>query len=267
MSGFFRAQQSALITPADYLVGGLVLLITLPYHRFFLFNTLQPALKIDEFAARDITRHTIEREKLHALLLGWRVRKKDELGFVSIAGITITAIVTASFSWSNVQDAYWVASGFWYATLMTSVCGILIAAQQMSLLALIGELPADPHSTSKKQIERQLSQLLTRGSARRRAASDSEDTTTGQTPEWQFSWRLIFTWQCPMMFIGYSTLFYFIGLTVVVAMTYLTASGVSWGLFAYCSLGGYQAISLSDEDDCETVETVEMVVIRAPHAE
>lgn len=50
-------------------------------------------------------------------------------------------------------------------------------------------------------------------------------------------------------------------------MTYLTASGVSWGLFAYCSLGGYQAISLSDEDDCDAIETVEMIVVRAPQAE
>lgn len=34
-------------------------------------------------------------------------------------------------------------------------------------------------------------------------------------------------------------------------MTYLIASGISWGLFAFCSLGGYQAISWEEDVDCD----------------
>jgi hypothetical protein len=175
---------------------------------------------------------------------------------------------------------------------MTSVPGLLIAAQQLSLLALIGDLPAQPQDTSLKNIERQLSQILAREDVRR--LSPDEDAV--EYPyKWQLSWRMIFTWQCPMMFIGYSFLFYFIGLTVVicspliyrvawgppiyvsflgsgstimkigrlifvdqVTLTYLLASGLAWGLFAYCSLGGYNAISLlDDEDESESLPGVE----------
>ena len=65
--------------------GGLVQLITLPYHRFFVFNTLKPAQEIELHAADGIQRNSANRVLLHSLLTGWRARKKDELAFVSIA--------------------------------------------------------------------------------------------------------------------------------------------------------------------------------------
>lgn len=81
----FRQRPNAPISVTDVLFGGCILLVTLPYHRFFRFNTLQPLLEIRGHAARGIKRHADERKKLHSLLLGWRIRKKDELSFVSIA--------------------------------------------------------------------------------------------------------------------------------------------------------------------------------------
>ena len=73
-------------TPSDLLFGGLVQLITLPYHRFFTYNTLRPAQEIQRHAARGgIQRASSEREALHAVLVGWRSRKKDELNFAALA--------------------------------------------------------------------------------------------------------------------------------------------------------------------------------------
>ncbi|KAF2464796.1 uncharacterized protein BDR25DRAFT_319053 [Lindgomyces ingoldianus] len=247
---------------ADLLLWGLIQLVTLPYHRFFTYNTLKPALEIQEYATRGVERNSLDRKKLHSLLCGWRTRKRDELAFVS--GVTITAIVTASFSWPVIQDSYWLASGVWYASLMTSVCGILISAQQVSLLTLVGDLPVDPLAASSKTIQRHLNQILIDCQPPIR---DSDEAAHEYSQQWVLSWKQIFTWQCPMMFFGYSTLLYFVGLTVIVctplieerkgptinvAITYLVASGISWGLFAYCSLGGYRAITLDgDPDDTE----------------
>ncbi|KAF2176807.1 hypothetical protein K469DRAFT_755439 [Zopfia rhizophila CBS 207.26] len=261
-------------TVLDLVFRGLVQLITLPYHRFFTYNTLKPAAEILEHAARGIECNSPDREKLHSLLSGWRTRKKDELIFVSVAGIAVTAIVTASFSWPSIQDSYWVASAFWYVSLMTSVCGILIAAQQISLLTLIGDLPEDPLAASSKKIKRHLNQLLVECPSRPR---NSDEAAQEYLQQWQLSWKLIFTWQCPMMFFGYSFLCYFIGLTVVVctplvnkekwgpniyvAVTYLAASALSWGLFAYCSLGGYGAITLHEDlDDTGITQAAEAYI-------
>lgn len=96
---------------------------------------------------------------------------------------------------------------------MTSVCGILIAAQQVSLLMLIGELPESPADMSSQSLRRHLGQILVERPVRR---GGSVETTGEIPPQWSISWRLIFAWQCPMMFFGYSTLLYFIGLTVIV---------------------------------------------------
>jgi hypothetical protein len=71
-------------TARDLVFGGIVQLITLPYHRFFNYNTLRPALEIEKYAGQGIDRDSHGRAKLHSLLSGWRGRKRDELGFVSV---------------------------------------------------------------------------------------------------------------------------------------------------------------------------------------
>ncbi|KAK3940916.1 hypothetical protein QBC46DRAFT_312694 [Diplogelasinospora grovesii] len=268
-------------TVSDILFGGLVQLVTLPYHRFFTYNTLRPAQEIERLARTggSITQRddTPGREALYTVLVGWRARKKDELSFVALAATVLTAIVTASFSWPNVGGSYWVGPAFWYASLSTSICGIFLSAQQLSMLSLIGELPAGGYEMmSARMLERHLNQMLAhrkkqglRRLVRETAAAEEEEEGRGgeaqnEGKEWTLCWRLVFTWQCPMMFIAYATLFYIIGLTVVVctpliwedfgpnsyiAVAYIATMGLTWGLFAFCSLGGYNAISLREEGD------------------
>ncbi len=128
-----------------------------------------------------------------------------------------------------VADSHWVAPAFWYSSLMTSVCGILIGAQQISLLVLVGDLPEDPHAPSRKRMERHLSQLL----IPRSAGGTSE--TGDAALEWQRSWKQIFTWQVPLMFVAYSFLFYFIGLTTVVCAPLINWTGMGPGDLCECA--------------------------------
>ena len=120
-----------------------------------------------------------------------------------------------------------MGSAFWYSSLMTSVCGILIAAQQISLLILLGELPGPPMAVSRRRLERHLGQLLIP------VAVGGSEERQQSVVVYQKSWKQIFTWQVPMMFVGYSFLFYFIGLTVVVCTPLIKQT--EWGPDGYVS--------------------------------
>ena len=147
----------------------------------------------------------------------------------------LTAIVTASFSWGNVASSHWVGPSFWYASLSTSIFGIFLSAQQMSLLSLIGDLPEGHQKPSAKVMERHLNQILGRQSrmpAVPRDGGEGDDVPGGDLT-WVLNWRLLFAWQCPMMFIAYSTLFYLVGLSVVAGTPLISEE---WGPNSYVSL-------------------------------
>ena len=72
-------------TVSDIVFGGLVQLITLPYHRFFTYNTLRPAQEVAKHAQFGVARNGPDRKELYAVVAGWRSRKKDELQFVALA--------------------------------------------------------------------------------------------------------------------------------------------------------------------------------------
>ncbi|KAK3321927.1 hypothetical protein B0H66DRAFT_183417 [Apodospora peruviana] len=263
-------------TLSDIVFGGLVQLLTLPYHRFFTYNTLRPAQEVAKHADSGLERDAPDRAELYGVLVGWRERKKDELNFAALAATVITAIVTASFSVPNVETSHWVGPAFWYASISTSICGIFLSAQQLSMLTLMGELPEGHDMPSAATMRRHLSQILYERK-RDDCVSDEAGVTSSSSPSFSLSWRLLFTWQCPMMFIAYSTLFYVIGLTVVVctpliwepwgpnsytAIAYIASTALAWGLFAFCSLGGYSAITMHQRED----EAAEIEAYRASEA-
>lgn len=266
------------LSPTDILFSSLVTLLTLPYHRFFTYNTLRPAQEIQKHAQQGGVddRFSPERQHLYSILVAWRSRKRDEINFAVVAATVITAIVTASFSWGNVADSLWVGPAFWYASLSTSICGIFLGAQQLSVLSLLGELPAleedvedeeeggrrkkkkkkqaSSSKVSGRTMRRHLAQILYEVPARQPVSSAGGEelgekdrttvveatgggaaqraTTTSPATDWKISWRSIFTWQCPMMFIAYSTLFYIVGLSVVVLTPLIKED---WGENSYVS--------------------------------
>lgn len=77
-------------TVLELLWWAIIQLITLPYHRFFTYNTLNPVLEIQTYAASGVGNDLPDQRRLHALLRGWRSRKKDELAFVSVGVSTTT---------------------------------------------------------------------------------------------------------------------------------------------------------------------------------
>ncbi|KAM7192144.1 hypothetical protein V8F20_008979 [Naviculisporaceae sp. PSN 640] len=295
MAGSRARQLLALLKTfslTDILFYALINLLTLPYHRFFTYNTLRPAQLLQSHANLAELSSTYSsapsRHLLHCTLVAWRSRKKDELNFSIIAATVITAIVTASFSWGNVESSIWVGPAFWYASLSMAICGIFLGAQQLSVLSLLGELPVLKEEKDGKEgkknkkkakgkgvsagvLKRHLRQILYEFQEVKQTVRDEEVRQDRQEEtKWNISWRSIFTWQCPMMFIAYSTLFYIVGLSVVVltplikedwgdnsyvAVAYAASTGVAWGLFAFCSLGGYNEIEMhqreEDEDEDE----------------
>ncbi len=108
---------------------------------------------------------------------------------------------------------------------MTSVVGIVMAAQQQSLLTLIGDLPDSEQATTATAIKRHLSQILAHVPADREAVGDSR--------RWVLSWKRVFIWQCPLMYVAYAIVYFFIGLSVVVCSPLVFQP---WGPNSYVSL-------------------------------
>lgn len=69
----------------DLIFLGLVQLITLPYHRFFNYNTLKPAQEILRYADNGVQQYSTDRVRLYRVLVEWRSRKQHELKFVAVA--------------------------------------------------------------------------------------------------------------------------------------------------------------------------------------
>lgn len=128
----------------------------------------------------------------------------------------MTAVVSASFSWNVIEQSFWLGPATWYATLMWSVFGILVAAQQMSMLYSVGDLPKDHAVVPTETLRRHLFQFLVEVPVSRRSFTLTRMDRERPRPKWQLSWKSIFIWQLPLMAFGYAFLLYIIGLTVVV---------------------------------------------------
>jgi hypothetical protein len=200
-----------------------VLIFTLPYYRNFHYNTIDPITRIAACTANP------ERfKKVVVLLSQWRMRKLAELQFISIAVrrsaetktcifstnlrkcAVLAAAVIGSFSWNIVSESYWLASAFWYCCLVLTILGILLSAQQIAVLNMLGPIPQKGHSEMTARIVRHYLPLL---------LSVDENTSTRfgtDLEKWKPRWKMIFTWQCPIMFLSYSVVLFLAGLTLIV---------------------------------------------------
>lgn len=236
---------------------------TFPYYRLFHFNTLRP---IELIAA--CTRQSSEPEKLLFLIDRWRRRKRAELQYVSIAAAIVAAAVIGSFSWNAVSDSYWLASAFWYCSLVLSILALLTSAQQLSVLEVLDvRQNAGKPTPSKLAIRRYLPLMLTE-LPRPRSQPFYDEGSVGQ---WRPRWKMVFTWQCSIMFLSYSICFYLAGLTIFIctplirkqmwntnsntAVIYLITSGIAGAAFVFCSFWVYHYVDL--EDDLEEFSETE----------
>jgi hypothetical protein len=123
----------------------------------------------------------------------------------------LAAAVIGSFSWTTIEEAYWITHGLWHGSLVLSVLGILIAAQQVAVLNFLGPLPSSKQIRQvDARLDRYLPVLLSYNGSRYLPRK-----------------KMVFTWQCPLMFMSYSVCSFLGGLTVLVCTPLIKREG-SW---------------------------------------
>ena len=211
----------------------LMWILTLPYYRYFQVNTLSPIQRMSKAASLPDERATLSR-----LLTRWRVRKLEELRFITIAVrpclscrgfdfavgkanerikcAVLAGAVIGAFSWTIITEAYWLAQALWYCCLVLSILGILLAAQQISVLEILGPVPHASEASFETTLGRYVPLLLVQSNVTPSAAAHEHDKGNMGGICWVPKWKMIFTWQCPIMFMSYSVCLFLAGLTLVV---------------------------------------------------
>lgn len=176
------------------------------------------------------------------------------------------------------MDSYWLASAFWYCSLVLSILAILTSAQQIGVLDLLDSRQTDRKPASARlRVRRYLPLMLTEVPPRNNGAGYDEN----DIGEWRPRWKMVFTWQCSIMFLAYSVTFYLVGLTIFictplirrdtwstgsnvstsrprqvsleeltnikVAVIFLVMSAVAGAIFIFCSFWIYHYIDLEDD--------------------
>lgn len=116
----------------------------------------------------------------------------------------MAAAVIGGFSWNTIRDAYWLASAFWYISLVLSILGIMLSAQQVTVLQVLGRLPIQPGHDSHVRRFLPLIMTETQPPLLELKSLHVQDTLG----IWKPRWKMIFIWQCPTMFMSYSVCFF-----------------------------------------------------------
>jgi hypothetical protein len=73
----------------------------------------------------------------------------------------LAAAVIGAFSWTTMDEAYWLTHGFWHSSLILAILGILLSASEVTVLHLLGPLHLSKMSFGiKSSIERYKPLLL-----------------------------------------------------------------------------------------------------------
>ncbi|ORY14674.1 hypothetical protein BCR34DRAFT_560042 [Clohesyomyces aquaticus] len=232
---------------------------TLPYYRFYRQNTIDPLHRIANLASQQGNTR-----KLLKAIARWRAQKLTELQFISIACAIVAAAVIGAFSWNTIMDAYWLSHALWHASLVLSILGILLSAQQIAVLHALGPLPPTSKPEHIETAIRCYSPLLLANPNKLNLSLPNLNATPRR--------KMVFTWQCPMMFMAYSVISFLFGLTILVctplirrqewnsgcniAIMYLVIFGAGGATYVYCSFWIYRYVDLDsvppedgDEED------------------
>ena len=135
----------------------------------------------------------------------------------------LAAATIGAFSWNAVLDAYWLASAFWYSSLVLSIFGLLLASQQTAVLQLLGKPPTQTlnRCEEKADVGRFLPLILTK--IRSLDTESANDSYSIQ--KWRPRWKMVFIWQCPIMFLSYSISCFLVGLTLLVCTPLIRGDG------------------------------------------
>lgn len=117
------------------------------------------------------------------------------VGYVQVAGAVMFASVTSCLSWNTIDSRHWSGPALWHATIILSLSAIFTGAQQSLVLpdaASIDTIPQHELDSMKLSF----------------AISTSQPTKASACA--------LFSWQIPMMLLGYAVVGFLGGLCSVV---------------------------------------------------
>ena len=138
-------------------------------------------------------------------------------------------MVTSSFSWAEVSSSYWLASALWYCSLLFAIIGIIISSQQIAVLDILGlphptgNIRKSEEQSARRNIRRFLPVMLSE--IIRPSIESSFPNEEREVGQWEPRWKMVFVWQCPVMFLSYAVLFYAFGLTLYVCSPLILGQG------------------------------------------
>ena len=210
-------------TVSTFLKSAIVNLGTLPYYRFFRQNTLLPILHI----VRCVQRGDSNVELVN-LLMYWRERKLYELHYIQVAvsvsnfpsttktlmyskSTILAGAVIGCFSWVPATDGYWIGPALWYFTLVLAIVAILLSSSQAFIFSALNT-PSLAHN-SPGDFRRYLALILAIPPEDFLSWDDSRPTALDDCLP---RWKMVFTWQAPMMLMAYAVACFMAGLMVYV---------------------------------------------------
>lgn len=111
---------------------------------------------------------------------------------------------------------------------MLSILGLLLSTQQIAVLHLLGadDAHGEP-SSDKMDVARYLPLMLTE--VRRHHSPTGSRREVVEMKAWRPRWKMVFTWQCPIMFMSYAVSFYLAGLAIYVCTPLIRGHGWNAG--------------------------------------
>jgi hypothetical protein len=154
----------------------------------------------------------------------------------------LAAAVIGAFSWTTVEEAYWLTHGLWHSSLILAVLGILLSASEVTVLHILGPVPLHNKPGRGEMLFRTYRPLLI-----------SETKTAAQSfiPRK----KMVFTWQGPLMFMSYSVCAFLVGLTVLVCTPFIRREkGATWSAGENVSpTRSHVELNLNTSTDCSDV--------------
>ena len=196
---------------------------TLPYYRFFNQNTYTPIVRI----AKIVTNEESDQE-IVSVLRHWRSRKIHEMHFIQVAvGLNLKDITNTNFwksailaggvigclQWNALSNTFWLGPALWYCSLVLSILSMLLSSSQAFIFDSLN-VPTEDEGSSG-DYRRYLSIIL-KSRTKEFVGLGEEGSNPRKIKEWSPRWRMVFTWQCPMMFMAYAVCFFLIGLTLFI---------------------------------------------------
>ncbi|KAF2671527.1 hypothetical protein BT63DRAFT_423727, partial [Microthyrium microscopicum] len=181
------------------------------YYDHIHFSTLDPIAEIIQ-CQRD-------GKALREKLIEFRKRKDSEFKFVSLASGLSAACTVQVFSWTSLQETYWVANMLWQCSLLASIAALVSSAQSRAFHYLPSKV-----SCSDEEVTRALRMVLQevsdRHTSKRGARSDTRQTSTSKklrNNNFKESALRIYFWQNPLMLMSWSWVLFLMAFTLHIA--------------------------------------------------